>query len=582
MPSSLREELGVTTSGTYWEIGDFQLWPSTQPEVIFFLTRKPMLARNAADGRYQAALSMFHQRVEGADKIIGGSAMFTITTAVQHDARSFERLKEQWRTAILGAGYSGSRTPRFSPLPMRKVEARVLIDPQSGQARGAGDEPDTGTLGGTTSFLVDLTELGAREWAQGIQMYQDIPAAVSIAYEYPRVLPELAAQVRGSGRGIFARLSSELSHSPDGLLYGSSARIKEVWENLVRTQVLEVDVSGGLPPELDALRQTLISTFAEQARQYLFDSLFAPMPRVERPQSGDESGGAYYACIWRREADAVDVKLELRFEGWTWLMARMDADARTLFEPIDGTYINRVYVETSYPVSIAVHGGPLLKNVAVSWSASEGKSPEALVFGPDGGTAEYVLRSVDPDNVTIRYNAKVNFEPSSWPIIEIGGEEKVSRGGNRIVLQPGAWVARLMIYLAIREGAVIKPLGELPQDDYLVVNVSYMGPHLRQPIKESARMTTQTSVEFTVPRDPGGLPGQAKFSAFGFIGGRIVHAREQPISFESGAAYILVGRDGIQLVSRNAVVPEDDQLVQHLLAADARPLVIDHTQRRHT
>jgi hypothetical protein len=582
MPSSLREELGVTTSGTYWEIGDFQLWPSTQPEVIFFLARKPMLARNAADGRYQAALSVFHQRVEGANKIIGGSAMFTITTAVQHEAQSFERLKEQWRAAIFDAGYSGSRNPGFIPLPIRKVEARVLIDPQSGQARAAGDAPDTGTPGGTTSFLVDLTELGAREWAHGIQMHQDIPAAVSIAYEYPRVLPELAAQVRGSGRRIFARLSEELRHSPDGLLYGSSARIKEVWENLVRTQVLEVDVPGGLPPELDALRQTLVSTFAEQARQYLFDSLFAPMPRVERPQAGDQSGGAYYACRWRREADAVDVNLELRFEGWTWLMARMDADARTLFEPIDETSINRVYVETSYPVSITIHGDPLLENVALSWSASEGKSPEALVFGPDGGTAEYVLRSVDPDNVTIRYNAKVNFQPPSWPIIEIGGEEKVSRGGNRIVLQPGAWVARLMIYLAIREGETIKPLGELPQDEYLVVNVSYMGPHLRQPIKESARMTTQTSVEFTVPRDPRGHPGQAKFSAFGFIGGRMVHAREQPISFESGSAYILVSLDGIQLVSRNAVVPEDDRLAQRLLAADGRPLVIDHTQRRRT
>ncbi|MEH7505806.1 hypothetical protein V7152_28280 [Neobacillus drentensis] len=75
---------------------------------------------------------------------------------------------------------------------------------------------------------------------------------------------------------------------------------------------------------------------------------------------------------------------------------------------------------------------------------------------------------------------------------------------------------------------------------------------MQAPIKDSARISSLELLEFSYPLDPVSRTGQAKFSAFGKIGGIDVNAEEQPINFDEGPVFILADKNGIQLVSRDS------------------------------
>ncbi|MEW6637384.1 MAG: hypothetical protein AB1425_11310 [Actinomycetota bacterium] len=574
MSSFLREELGVAMSGVKWDVAGYKLWQSTRDDIVLFTPKQPRLARGE-NGRFQCAVSQFRQQVEDTYKITGGSAIFTITSAIEHDARAFEELKQQWLTEMNAQGPQPRvGNPRFIPLNVQKGEARVLINPRSGEPDQAHTDANIGTPGGTNSFLVNLTELGAQEWVQGIKQGRTVPAGVKMTYEYLRMMPDVGAEVRVYGRRAFRHLSTELKASARGIFYGGSASIDAAWENMSRDGTVEITFIGQLPPELEEIRRELVNTFAEQAREQLFSSLFEPAPDVEEAEAGDTGGlfgGTNFALKWRSETETTDLNLTLRFKGWTWLRASMDADLTSLFAELDETYVNEVNTEMSFPASVVVDSDQQLEHVAVSWSASEGKAPEAPVFGPQGGNEVYVVTSDAPNDVEISYNAKVNFVPSSWPVIETSGRRRIGDGGNQVVIKPASWVGRHMIYMFVRDGDEIRLAGI--ENDYLIVNVSYTGPHLFQPIKASARITPFEPVEFSYPLSPEGARGEAKFSAFGVIGSRLVRSPEVPINFDEEAVFILASSNDIQLVSQAAVVPETDGLAQGLLEAGARPVV---------
>jgi hypothetical protein len=80
----LQQELGVAMSGVKWDIGNFKLWQSQDPNVVLFVPRQPSLAIGS-DGRYQVAVTQFRQQKDATYKITGGSGMFTITSAVQYN-----------------------------------------------------------------------------------------------------------------------------------------------------------------------------------------------------------------------------------------------------------------------------------------------------------------------------------------------------------------------------------------------------------------------------------------------------------------------------------------------------------------
>ena len=576
MSTFLQDELGVAMSGVMWDVNRYKLWQSTRPDIVLFSPKQPVLARSLDTGRYQVAVSQFRQQKDDTYKITGGSAIFTITSAIQQDAAAFEELKQQWLAQMSAVGPAPPRNPKFIPLNVQKGEATVLINPESGTPDPAHNAKDVGTPGGTNSFLIKLTELGAQEWAQGIRERKAIPAGVKFMYEYLRLMPKVGAEVTVHGRRVFTHLSTQLKADVRGFWYGGSANIEAAWEKMTRDGAIDIKFIGTMPPELEQMRTDLVTSFANQAREMLFKSLFEPKPDVQPAQAGDTRGlfgGANFALKWRREEETTDLKLTLGFEGWTWLKASMDADLSALFAGLDESYINDVNTQMSFPASIVVDADPLLSDVAVSWSTSEGAAPKAPVFREDGGNAEYIVTSQRPDDVIVRYKAKVNFDPPRWPVIEASGEAKTKDGGNQIVIKPSAWVGRHMIFMFIRDGDKIVAPQDLSEDDYLIVNVSYEGSHLPSAVKDSSRITPLAPVEFSYPLSPSGQRGKAKFSAFGVIGNNMVRAKEQEINFDEDAVFILADKEKIQLVSQSSVISESDRLASSLLKAGARPTV---------
>jgi hypothetical protein len=560
MSSFLQPELGVAPSGIKWDIGNFRLWQSTQSNVILFIIRQPVIAINSDNGRYQVAVNIWHQWQQQKDKITGGAVNFTLTTTIPNSTQARQKLEAQWVKELIKQGYMGSANPRFIPLPIQNVTTQVLFDSHLGQVK---DNHDTNT------FILELTAKGGEEWERGIKTNRLPAGEVQLMYEYPQLLPSVSGRVRFHGQKVYTSLTSALRRSSEGYYYGNKAEIDAAWAKVERDRAIEIELLGNLPLELEATRQNLINTFLEQARQRVSNLLFVPKTDTQ------PTAEPVYMLQWQSETDVINLTFELRVEGWTWLKDSMNADINTLFQPIDDSYINKIYQETSFPISITVQGDPMISSVAVSLTASEGKSPEALVFTASGGTKEFIGSSRKPEEVLIKYQAKINYTPPKWPVIEINGSATVAQGGDRILLKPGQWVGKLNIYLFIREGNEIKPLANLGKDDAIVVNISYQGAHLRHPIKESARITTQELTQFNFPLDPKGRPSQLKLSAIAVLNGQMLRTPEQTINFNEEDIYILVSKDSIQLVSKNSVIPESDELAQRLLEAGTRLVIVD-------
>lgn len=576
MLASLQEQLGVAMAGQHWDLQDVTLWQSTAPEIILFIMKQPVLVRSSDNKRYQAALSQFRVWQEDHYKVTGGSFLFTITSDVDSDIQAFQKMKEQWRNVLLNKGYKGSTNPKFVPLPRQNGKISVVLDSTFGKANDADDQGEIASPGTSTSLMIALTELGAQEWARRIKENGPFPGSIKFTYEYPQMLPEVEGRVTLHGLRVFTFLSNALSHKDDGTLYGSSDEIHTAWDNMVRNGDVEIKIVNDLSPDLDARRQELLDTFASQARSQLFDPLFTPLPDTAPPgtgSNGTSSGGTNYAFKWHKRSEANDFSTVIKFDSWNWLGGSMEADFTTLLQGLDESYINVVYTQTSVPVSLTVEPDPMVDSVSTSLNFSNGRAPLVQVFGKAGGTAQSVLTSDHPDTVTIQYYAKVNYTLSQWPVLEVSGAATVAQGGNRVLLRPGTWIHRLTMYMYVRDGNTIKKPGEITTNDYLVLNVAYQGSDPTLLIKASAHITPLAPVEFSYPERPGDPPGQAKFSAFGTIGGQAVHSQEIPINQGEQAVFILASKDGIQLVSKEAVVPEDDALAQRLLESGAHPVI---------
>ncbi|MBD2337014.1 hypothetical protein H6G64_08405 [Calothrix sp. FACHB-156] len=572
MSSTLQSEIGVSPSGLKWDIDNFRLWESTQADVILYIPLQPKLAINLENQRYQVGVSIFHQWQASQDNITGGHVNFTLTTKTELSPQAWEELQAKWLKEITKQGYSASLKPKFLPLHIRQLTAQILLDPQIGQVKQPGENNTTPDNSETCFLWLDLTAKGGVAWEQGLKLRRLPAADVQLEYEYPQLLPAISASIHVDGKRIYHAVTAVLKLGKDGYYYGDASQIQAAWANSVKEKAIDVELIGTLPAQLEATRQNLVNNFIEQTRQRLFNLLFLPQVGTVSPsENGDNS--TIYILQWQKDTDTLDLTFQLRVEGWTWLKGYMNTDINTLFQNIDSSYINTVYQETSFPINVTVQGNPMISNVAISLSASEGKSPEALVFGSAGGTKEFLATSRKPEDVTITYQAKVSFTSATWPVLETRNIATVAQGGNRIILQPGKWIDRLKIYFFIREGNEIQPLAELDKDDYLVVNVSYQGQHLQTPIKESARINSQEVMEFIFPLDPKGSAGQLKLNVLGLINKKMLRSSQQNINADERNVYILVSKDTIQLVSKESVISEDDELAQRLLENQAHPVI---------
>ena len=277
MPTSLQEQLGVAVTGQHWDLQDVTLWQSTAPEIILFIMNQPVLVRSSDNKRYQAALSQFRVWQEDHYKVTGGSFLFTITSDVDSDIQTSQKMKEQWRNVLLNKGYKGSANPKFVPLPIRNGKISVILDSTFGKVNDPDDQGEIAAPGTSTSLMIALRELGAQEWARRIKENGLFPGSVRLTYEYPQMLPEVEGRVTLHGLRVFTFLSEALSHNDDGTLYGSSDDIQKAWDDMVRSGDVEIKIMNDLSPDMDARRQELLNTFASQARPQLFDPLFTPL-----------------------------------------------------------------------------------------------------------------------------------------------------------------------------------------------------------------------------------------------------------------------------------------------------------------
>jgi hypothetical protein len=573
MAGVIEERYGVSVSGAAWDSGNFKLWASQSPGVILFSPRQPMLARNLTTGRYEAACSQYRAQAEGTYKIVGGASSFTVTTGLQYDEQQIQALKEQWRTT-LGSDPTAPKDPTFVPLNTRKGTTQLAIPTVSGApSKLTQDANDAGTPGGTLTYMCDLTAIGAQEWGDAIRSGKSPVAQIMLQYEYLRYMPTCSVEIDIDGQRCFQHFSGQLKASFDGVYYGGSVDIQAQFESLRADGSIVMRFVGldDLPGGMEKIKENVIQTVTDQGLKAMLGMLFQPKPDVKPAQAGSSGGifgGANLALKWQRSEEAVNLHTKLEFGGFTWLTERADLSL-DMFAVLDDSYVNTVNTELQFPATITVVGDPSVSAAAVSWTASEGQAPQSPVFGNQGGTQTYVVTSKTPDDVTISYTAKIDYSVPQWPIVTTQGSGTVKAGFGNTLVKPGAWVGSTSIYLYVEDVATkgIKLIdGSSSTGDYLVVNVSYSAPNLAQPLKASSRLSLDTPVTFSYPLDPQGRPGTATFSAFGNVGGKLTFCKEQPISLDESAVFVLVNDTGVRLVSGGAVLGEDDETAKNLLA----------------
>jgi len=573
MGTFLTESVPVSLSGSLGDAGKFRMYACDQPNVILYVAKQPTLMLDREGKPGVAVTTYTTQQPDGSVKIVSGAATIGVNTAPALDQGSIDEAKA--RVAQLGLGDPDKL--RFLPLTTQKGKALLNLPTAAGESDKKHNERDVGTPGGSLSFLANLSEIGALEWSQAIKSGSRINGDITIQYEYLRRVPDVGAEVHVHGTRIFEHLSAALDVSYNGFLYGGSAKLEAAWNELSRNGGIEVVFLGqGLPPDLEKYRQEMVSTFTKQGMAVLFDQIFAPMPEVAPAQAahgGGAFGGANFALKWQKSTDAIEMMQRIEFRGTTWLTETMDISLAALFAGLDPSCLTEVPAQQAFDSVVVVDADPMLSTAAVSMSWSEGRSPTAPVFAATGGQQRYTVVSTHPSDVVVNCTTQVSYLPARWPVTKYSESKSVRNGGNQMVVKTASAVGRQTIFMFVREGNRILPPTEVSADDYLTLNVSYAGPHLPNPVRDSAHIDALTPVDFAYPLDMAGRPGVAKFSAFGVIGGQLKRAPEQVIPQEDSAVFILATRGGdIQLVTSATVLGESDNLALDLVRSQGRPL----------
>jgi hypothetical protein len=170
------QELAVAVSGRRWALGDVTVHQSEAPGCLLYAAAAPRLATDPDSGRHRYALTV----VRSGPRLVRGAVLLAATIAPPVDAAG---VHERWLAAGLD---SVEARPRFAPLPLREVRARLLVGRGAGnvlQPPGGADGDGVAVAGDTVAFLVELD--GATElWADALRA-RGIPAGVRFSYRYP-------------------------------------------------------------------------------------------------------------------------------------------------------------------------------------------------------------------------------------------------------------------------------------------------------------------------------------------------------------------------------------------------------------
>lgn len=583
MGTFLTESVPVSLSGALGQAGNYNLFNCDQSNVVLYVARQPRLMLDDRGKPGVAVTAYTTQQADGSVKITGGAATIGINTTPQMDAATIDQAK----ALVAAQGVADPNLVKFHPLTTQKGKALLHLPTMSGTPDQAHNERDVGTPGGSLSFLANLTEVGALEWAQGVRAGTAINGDITISYEYLRRMPDIGAEVRVHGRRMFDHFSTALDVSYNGFFYGGSAKLEAAWDELTRNGSVEVVFFGtdGLPPELEQLRQEMVKTFSKQAQQMLFDQIFAPMPQVAPAQTKDGGGifgGANFALKWKQQTDSIDLTQRIEFRGTTWLTQSMDISLAALFSGLDPSCLTEVPAQQAFDSVVLVDPDEQLASASVSMNWSEGRSPTAPVFGKEGGNERFTVVSTRPSDVVVDCVTMLNYTAARWPVVKSVQRATVREGGNQMVIKASASVGRTELYLFVVENGRIVMNPTSAADDFLVLNVGFEGPHLAAPLRDSARLDSAAPVIFAYPLDLQGRPGTAKFSAFGQIGGRIRRAPEKVIPPTDTAVFILadITTGDLRLVTSEDQLPESGDVAAQLVRGQGRPIVVDLTPPR--
>ncbi|MBM9618385.1 hypothetical protein [Streptomyces zhihengii] len=582
MGTFLTESVPVSLSGALGTAGNYNLFNCDQSNVVLYVARQPRVMLDERGKPGVAVTTYTTQQPDGSVKITGGAATIGINTTPMMDGATVDQAK----ALVAQQGVADPAQVRFLPLTTQKGKALLNLPTMAGASDQAHNERDVGTPGGSLSFMANLTEVGALEWAQGIRTGKNINGDITIGYEYLRRMPDVGAEVRVHGNRVFDHLSSALDVSYNNFFYGGSAKLEAAWDEMTRNGDVEVVFLGqGLPPDLEALRQEMVKTFSQQAQKMLFEQIFAPMPQVAPAQAeeggGGFFGGAGFALKWKHASDSIDLTQRIEFRGTTWLTQSMDISLAALFSGLDPACLTEVPAQQAFDSVVLVDADAELASASVSMNWSEGRSPTAPVFGKEGGNERFTVVSMNPGDVVVDCVTKLNYEAPKWPVVTSAQKATVREGGNQMVIKSSASVGRTELWLFVVENGRIVMNPATPVEDFLVLNVSYEGPHLAAPLRDSARLDPASPVTFAYPLDLDGRQGTARFSAFGQIGGKLRRAAEKVIPPTDTAVFILVdtASGDVQLVTSQDQLPESGD-VADLVRGQGRPLVTDLTPPR--
>jgi len=484
----------VSLSSPLWrdEKNGFLLWQAMDKNDILFSPASPILAIDPTSGKFSASATLLR---DSSGALSGGSVSFCVDTAATGTPANLVALQNEWTQLVTDPHNTSTPppdVPAFRSLTMQNAQASLDIDPLWGAWSDSAHQADAGTPGGLLAFSINLTKDGALAFQRILSQPKTssghgaaVPGTLNIKYQYLRLIPECKVHVKIHGDKLFQALSAALDASGSGVFFGGSVAIRAAWQQAKETGAIEIIWDGGAPPpNLGVDPNKLLQQFLDQALKAFFDQIFKPAPQVETAKAGTTHGlfgGANFALNWTQASDAMELSLDMSFNGATWLEERMDTTLGALFSNLDSSYIAVIDEQVTVYVSAMLLGAPHVSGAAfavqpfVDGTAVSMPTP-LVATGPSATTvvsAKYT--ATDPKTLRIDTTLTVDYDAGSALAPLTINNSYTGSAASVPMVNPGAWMSSLTLDLRIIDanGHVIPDSD--PANDFLNVNVTFAG-----------------------------------------------------------------------------------------------------------
>ncbi len=484
----------VSLSSPLWrdEKNGFLLWQAMDKNDILFSPASPILATDPTSGKFSASATLLR---DSSGAISGGSVSFCVDTAATGTPANLVALQQEWTQLVTDPHNTSTLPPdipAFRSLTTQNAQASLDIDPLWGSWSDPAHQADAGTPGGLLAFSINLTKDGALAFQQILEKQMpanSVPGTLRVKYHYLRLLPACKIHVTINGTTLFQSLSTSLDVSVQGFYFGGSAAIRAAWEQARAHGAIIIAWAGGAPPanpDVDA--NNLLQQFLDQALKAFFDRLFKPIPTAETAKPGTTHGlfgGANFALNWQQATDAVDLTLDMSFNGATWLEERMDTTMGALFSNLDSSYVTVIDEQAAVYVSAMVVGSSYLDAAALAIqpyvdNKPVSQVPPLVVAGPTAALGSQSYSATDPSTLKVNATLTVGYASASQlPPLQVNLTlPNAGSQASMIIINPAAWISSLALDLHIIDANGHMIPDSDPETDYVNVNVTFDGTTL--------------------------------------------------------------------------------------------------------